>query len=113
MGDKLKISKEDKQLYLDEIERLKEAKALPDMAKKLMETEEWKEVIEKVYMDDFSVDLTRNYENMDEDAKAIFDEEYKVRSRFYNTVKSWSEQGNMADQQIARYNQLLSETEVE
>jgi len=92
-----------------EIKELLAAKKFPDTVKRLMATPEWKEVIEEAYINNFAKDLVRSYDEFDDQQKKDFDEEYKVRSRFLNCIQAWAEGADKADEQIARYNQMLEE----
>jgi hypothetical protein len=98
---------EQKDFIQNEIDGLKIGKKFPETVKKLTETPEWKEVINDVYMDGFAKDLVRSYENYDEEQQKVFDEEYKVRSRFFNTILAWAEGADKANEQIKRYQEML------
>lgn len=100
---------EHKELIQQTIKDLTLSKEFPETVKKLMATPEWKQVIEEVYIDNFAKDLVRNYDEWEDDKRTEFDEEYKVRSRFLNTMQVWSEMGDKANEQIERLNVALED----
>ena len=104
---------EHKKFIQKEIDALISAKEFPETVKRLIETEEWKEVIEKVYIDEFAKDLVRNFENFDEETRKVFDEEFKVRSRFLNTIEAWAKGADKANEQIKRYKEMLENVQTE
>lgn len=107
------VIQQQKDYINNEIDALKAAKAFPETVKKLMATPEWKEVIEKVYIDEFARDLVRSFDEFDETVRKDFDEEYKVRSRFLNCIQAWAEGADKANEQIERYQEMLESTEAQ
>lgn len=108
--DEKVLSVEEKSQVVKTIEELKASMDFPAKVERLMATPEWTEVIEEAYINAFAVDLVRNYDEWEDDQKAIFDAEYKTRSGFINTMQAWARMGVQAKAQIERLETLLAET---